>query len=50
MIELNGQPAEVAFTITIKRKETGLEETYNMVGVITEEEPQDGSHTHDSGA
>jgi hypothetical protein len=32
MIELNGQPAEVAFTITIKRKETGLEETYELIG------------------
>jgi hypothetical protein len=34
MSELEGQKAEVTFTVTIKRKETGLEETYPMVGYV----------------
>ena len=36
--ELEGQKAEVTFTVTIKRKETGLEETYQMVGTSTVEQ------------
>lgn len=55
MAEIQGQKAEVTFTVTVKRKDTGIEETYEMVGTSTVEqaielgatlkEKQDGSHT-----
>jgi len=55
MPDIEGQKAEVTFNITIKRKDTGIEETYEMVGMSTVEqaielgatlkEKQDGSHT-----
>lgn len=35
MAEIEGQEAEVTFNITIKRKDTGIEETYPMVGYVT---------------
>lgn len=38
MSELSGQPAEVAFTVTVTRKETGKVEVFDMVGRI---EPQE---------
>jgi hypothetical protein len=54
MIELKSQPAEIAFTVTVKRKDTGIEEVYQMVGSSTVEqaialgatpkENQDGSN------
>jgi hypothetical protein len=49
MPELEGQKAELTFTVTIKRKETGLEETYPMVGYVnippeTNEEENHGSY------
>ncbi len=53
MIELKGQEGEVRFTVTVKRAATGKEETYEMVGKITEgeaeqlgltQEKQDGSN------
>lgn len=34
MIELAGQPAELRFTLEIKRAATGKTETYAMVGHI----------------
>ena len=34
MISLAGQPAEVRFTLDIKRATTGLTETIEMVGLI----------------
>ncbi len=46
MVELKGNPGEVRFTVTVKRAETGLEETYDMIGTIIGEE--DGSNTLDS--
>ena len=37
MTQLKGQKGELGFTLTIKRKETGKEESYQMVGKITDE-------------
>lgn len=37
MIELNGQPAELRFTLHITRAETGETETYEMVGHTIDE-------------
>lgn len=37
MIELAGKPAEVHFTIEVKRAATGLTETYQMVGHVVPE-------------
>lgn len=34
--DIVGQPAEVHFTVTVKRAETGKEETYEMVGTINQ--------------
>lgn len=34
MIELAGQPAEIRFTLEIKRAATGLTETVEMVGML----------------
>ncbi len=54
MIDLQGQPAEVRFTLTIKRAATGKEETFEMVGhtlpAPEEKEPDHGNDTLDSGA
>jgi|WetSurMetagenome_2_1015567.scaffolds.fasta_scaffold206120_3 hypothetical protein len=48
---LVGDPGEVTMTIEIKRADTGVVETYDLVGHITEvEETTDGSNPHDSGA
>jgi hypothetical protein len=48
MSELKGPPADITFTVTVKRAATGIEETYNMVGHIqpTEQlkEIDDGSN------
>lgn len=52
MIELQGQPAELRFTVEIKRAATGQVETYEMVGHADPEklkELQDGSHPLDNG-
>lgn len=37
MIELSGKPAEVHFTIEVKRAATGITETYQMVGHVVPE-------------
>lgn len=37
MNDLGGQPGELRFTVSIKRKETGKVETYDVVGKIGEE-------------
>lgn len=37
MSEMNGEVGELRFTISIVRKETGLTETYEMVGRTTPE-------------
>ena len=37
MPELQGQPAEVRFTLSIKRAATGLTDTFDMVGKILPE-------------
>jgi hypothetical protein len=53
MSDLQGPPAELRFTITIKRAATGQEETYEMIGTPVQEqqqETQDGSNSLDSGA
>jgi hypothetical protein len=34
MANLGGKPGELHFTVTVKRAETGLEETIEMVGVV----------------
>jgi hypothetical protein len=39
--ELIGQKAELTFTIEVKRLNTGETETYEMVGVINNEEISD---------
>ena len=38
MTQLKGQKGELGFTVTIKRKDTGKEETYQMVGHVTDDE------------
>ena len=40
MISLSGQPAEISFTIDVKRAATGLTETYQMVGHVMPADPQ----------
>jgi len=37
MIDLQGQKGEVTFTFHITRKETGVEESYQMVGYLDPE-------------
>jgi hypothetical protein len=37
MIDLQGQKGEVTFTFRITRKETGVEESYQMVGYLDPE-------------
>ena len=52
MIELQGQAAELRFTVEIKRKDTGAIEQYNLIGHIDADklkELQDGSHPLDNG-
>jgi hypothetical protein len=51
MSELQGQKAELRFTVEITRKETGLVEKYDLIGHLDEDklkELQNGSNTHDS--
>jgi hypothetical protein len=49
MIELQGQPGELRFTIEITRAATGKTETVELVGRITpQEEPDDGRNPFDS--
>ena len=54
-MNLNGQPAEIRFTLEITRAATGLTETVEMVG-YTVPEPEsiegetDGSNPLDSGS
>lgn len=38
-MDLLSQPAEITFTLTIKRAATGLVETYHMVGHIAPSAP-----------
>jgi hypothetical protein len=48
VIELQGQAGELRFTVEIKRKETGLVETYDMVGHLDADklkELQNGSNS-----
>ena len=55
MSDLSGKPAEVHFTISIKRAATGLTEHYQMVGRVDnapQEQPQPAplkEQQHDSG-
>lgn len=47
MSELQGQTGELRFTVEIKRIETGLIETYDLIGYLDEDklkEIQNGSH------
>ena len=48
MIDLAGQPAEVHFTIEVKRAATGLTETYQMVGHVVPQPETDVGETDDS--
>ena len=51
MNELIGTPSEIKFTVTIKRKATGLVETYDMVGHVLpnpETEVKEDDHERDS--
>jgi len=34
MEELKGQPADIAFTVTVTRAETGKVEVFDMVGTV----------------
>ena len=52
MIELQGQKAELRFTVEITRKETGKVERYDLVGHLDEDklkEQQIGSNPLDNG-
>jgi len=51
MPDLSGQMGELRFTLQIKRKETGLTDTVELVGYLDEEklkELQNGSNSFDS--
>jgi len=51
MPDLSGQMGELRFTLQIKRKETGLTDTVELVGYLDEEklkELQNGSNSLDS--
>jgi hypothetical protein len=56
MTDLVGPPPEIAFTLTIKRAATGLEEHYQMVGHVlpqptqSEKEQDNGCNPLDCGA
>jgi hypothetical protein len=39
MTDIKGPPADVTFTLTITRKETGAVETYQMEGYVLSEPP-----------
>jgi len=52
MIELQGQKAELRFTLEITRKETGKVEQYELIGHLDADklkELQNGSNTLDNG-
>lgn len=53
MADLKGVPGELRFTVEVKRKATGLVETFEMVGHVLPEEPakesEDGGHTQHGG-
>ena len=52
MIELQGQKAELRFTLEITRKETGKVEQYELIGHLDADklkELQNGSNTLDRG-
>ena len=38
MSDLSGQRGELAITVTVKRKETGKEETYRLVSIVEGED------------
>lgn len=40
MIELNGQPAALKFTLEITRKDTGKVETYHCIGTPISEQSE----------
>lgn len=40
MIELGGKPGELAITLEIKRAATGETETVQLIGIITDGEPE----------
>lgn len=51
MIELGGQVGELRFKISVKRKETGVVEEYDLVGYLDEDklkELQHGSNAFNS--
>lgn len=49
MNKLNTEPAELNFTIEIKRKDTGKVEVVHLVGhIIKQKENENGSHTLNS--
>ena len=51
MPDLSGQMGELRFTLQIKRKETGLTDTVELIGYLDEEklkELQNGSNSLDS--
>lgn len=64
MSDLTGPRGELAITVTVKRKATGVEETYHLVSVVEGEDAEkaqriieeinkegaNGGHTLDSGA
>ena len=53
MPDLSGQMGELRFTLQIKRKETGLTDTVELVGYLDEEKLkglQNGSNSLDSSA
>jgi hypothetical protein len=48
LIELTGQPAEIGMTIHVTRKETGVTETYELIGKVINEDLENGSNTQHS--
>jgi hypothetical protein len=39
MIDLQGQKGEVTFILHVTSKETGIENTFRMVGILDSDEP-----------
>lgn len=53
MTQLDGQIGELRMTVQVTRKDTGIVDTYDLVGFLDEDqlkELQNGSDTLDSGA
>jgi hypothetical protein len=52
-VDISGKPAEIHMVLEIKRKDTGIVETYNIIGKVTDIEhleEADERNPHNSGS